>query len=304
MSQRPSHVAIQYSADGSRWIDYPVALANNGRATIHGLSNGTAYRFRLGANLGTIPSPTPHAHAEVGTATVAVTPRAERDTPTLVSVISTNRGFHLRWQPPAETARGGQAGRPAPNRVATSATVSGYLIRFSVDGGESWRSRVHHSRVPSTVLQGLPTGTHLVFQVAAIRGGARGAFGNSIVSGRLEPPSEPLGLQVTRRPVEFSKFTLDGKLLEQRRSLFDFVEWNRPANQSSMPIKNYIVETSLDGLTWTTHSRPARPETRHFGVGRAFEVAIDPPNGSGRYFVRVAAETAVGIGRFAVLEVD
>ena len=70
-----------------------------------------------------------------------------------------------------------------------------------------------------------------------------------------------------------------------------------------MPIKNYIVEMSLDGLTWTTHSRPTRPETRHLGVGRAFEVAIDPPNGSGGYFVRVAAETTAGIGRFAVLKV-
>ena len=298
---RPSHVAIQYSADGSNWIDYPVALANSGRATVYGLSNGTAYSFRLSANLGTIPSRIPWT--ETGTTTAAVTPRAEHDSPTLVSAVATDRGFRLRWQPPAESAPNVQAGRPTPGRVRPNVIGSGYQIRFSADGGVTWRSRMHHSQVPQTVLRGLPTGTHLVFQVAAIRGGARGAFGNSIVSGRLEPPSEPLGLQVTRRPVEFSRFTLDGKLLEQRRSPFDFVEWNNPAKLSSMPIKNYIVEMSLDGLTWTTHSRPTRPETRHLGVGRAFEVAIDPPNGSGGYFVRVAAETTAGIGRFAVLKV-
>jgi hypothetical protein len=298
---QPSHVAIEYSADGGAWITYPVAAANDGTATIHGLANGTAYRFRLVANLGPIPAPP--AWARIGTATSSVTPRSQRDAPSLTSVVAAEHGFHLRWRSPAASGPADKSGRPIVIPGRTAPPIVGYAIQVSRDSGVTGQTHFHRSQVPQAVLRGLPDGVHLVFRVAAIRGRTTGDYGNPVLAARLRPPSEPLALQVTRQPLEYSVFDMAGKLLEQRRSPFDFVAWNAPAKQSGLPIKNYVVEVSLDGLTWTTHSRPSRPETQCLGVSRTFEVAIEPVNGTGRYFVRVAAETAAGVGRFAVLEV-
>jgi hypothetical protein len=209
-----------------------------------------------------------------------------------------SRGVHLRWQSP-DAAGDGRSHLPGQRPVAR---ITRFMIAISSDGGVTWQMRVHRSPVPATVLRGLPDGVHHIFRVAAFRGAAVDGFGNSKLAINLVPPSSPVELQVTRRPVFLTVLDINGGPPRVIRSPNDFVTWKAPERSGGKPVQNYIVQYSTDRVTWTTHSRPVHPGASHGGWGgwlQGREVAISPPAGDGAYWVRVAAETAVGRGAFA-----
>jgi hypothetical protein len=145
---------IQYSGDnGANWIPFADGTSTATSTTVTGLTNGTAYVFRVAARSANGLSSFSPASAP------AVTPLAPASAPAITSISSGDSLVNLSWTTPN--------GNGSP--------ISGYAVEYSSNGGTSW-TRVTVGNVNATTVTGLGNGTTYIFRVAALNGAGTGLF--------------------------------------------------------------------------------------------------------------------------------
>jgi len=144
--------------------------------TVTGLTNGTAYTFRVAAvnGLGT---------GVYSTASAAVTPGLA-SAPTGLTATAGNAQASLTWTAP--TDNGGSA-------------ITDYSVQFSSNSGSTWTTVSRTASTTATqVVSGLTNGTAYVFRVAGINANGTGTY--TAASGSVTPASA----SVPGAPTNFS----------------------------------------------------------------------------------------------------
>jgi hypothetical protein len=158
LAQTPiTDYTVQYSSNGgSTWTTFSDSTSTATSATVTGLTNGTAYVFRVAAVNGA-------GAGSYSTASSSVTPIGPPAAPTNVTVMgSGNTWIEIAWSAPA--SNGGSA-------------VTDYVIQYSSDSGATWTS---YSDTTSTVLGvtvfDLLSATTYLFRVAAVNAAGTGPY--------------------------------------------------------------------------------------------------------------------------------
>jgi large repetitive protein len=150
---------IQRSTDGLTWTVVSDPMSTTTTSVVHGLTNGTSYRFRVGA-----------VNAAGGGAWSATARAAPRWTPTapisLRAAVAPTRGVgsgqvKLTWKLPHST---------------NGAAVRDYLLQRSVDGKHWTTIRDGVSTTRTRIVTGLRNGTSYRFHIAAVNGVGRGTW--------------------------------------------------------------------------------------------------------------------------------
>ena len=133
------------------------------RLTLTGLTNGTAYVFRVAAtsSVGTGP---------VSDASAAITPLPDRPGhPQLVSARPAKGAATVSWLAPASDGGG---------------AVTGYRVQYSTDG-TTWKPVTHTGTSTTQKVTGLVDGTSYRFRVAAINAAGAGSFTTTVTAGSV-----------------------------------------------------------------------------------------------------------------------
>jgi 5-hydroxyisourate hydrolase-like protein (transthyretin family) len=165
---------VQYSSNsGASWTSASATFHSSTatQQTVTGLTDGTAYLFRVAAinayGTGSYSDPSS-----------PVTPQADLPgKPTNVSAVAGNNQATVSWTAPADN--GGSA-------------ILGYDVEKSDDGGATWQptsSTFHSDTATTQTVSGLTNGTAYVFRVAAINAKGTGSYSNP--SAPVTPSSTP-----------------------------------------------------------------------------------------------------------------
>jgi titin len=206
---------VEQSTDGG--VTWTTAIANTGSigttATVTGLTNGTTYAFRV-----TAINP---AGNGVASSTATATPGTTSTAPTAVTVTAGDQLLNVSWTAPASTG---------------GAAISGYRVQVSTDAGVTWTTAIANTSSAGTTatVGGLTNGVTYQVRVAAITVNGVGADstpGSGVPRG---VPSAPTAVTLTP-----GNGTID-------------LAWTAPASNGGSTITGYQVETSTDGVNWTT----------------------------------------------------
>jgi titin len=207
---------VQFSSNGgSSWTTFSDGTSTATSTTVTGLTNGTAYVFRVAAvnAIGT---------GSYSSASSSITPTSGNTVPlqpTAPVVSSGNAQTPLTWTAPSN---GGSA-------------ITDYLVQFSSNGGSTWTTFSDGtSTATSTTVTGLTNGTAYVFRVAAVNAIGTGLY--SSASNSITPATVPSA------PTNLTRIEGLGNIS---------VSWTAPANNGA-PITDYIEQYSTDQSTWTT----------------------------------------------------
>ena len=207
---------VEYTSDNG--VTKPV-FADGTRATtgaeVTGLTNGTAYKFRVKA--------VNEASISGGTATnwsVAMTPFTSPGKPSAPSGTAGNEQVLLTWTAPEN---GGSA-------------ITSYVVDYSANDGATWAS-VTTSSSPSHTVTGLQNGYSYIFRVTAQ---------NAAGAGSVSDDSQA----VTPRTVP----STPAAPTAEARNASALVSWSAPSDGGSA-ITDYEVQFSFNnGSSWTTFS--------------------------------------------------
>ena len=242
---------IETSTAGGPWT---VSTANTGTpttsATLTGLTNGTAYQFRVSAinPAGTGPTSDPSA---------TTTPRTTPGAPTGVTGTPADQQVQLSWTAPASDG---------------GAAISGYQIETSTAGGP-WTTAIANTGTPTTsaTLTGLTNGTAYQFRVSAINPAGTG------------PTSDP-SATTTPRTTPGAPTGVTGTPADQQVQL----SWTAPASDGGAAISGYQIETSTAGGPWTVSTANTGTPTTSAtltgltnGTAYQFRVSAINPAGTG-----------------------
>jgi titin len=205
---------VEQSGDGG--VTWTTAIADTASiattATVSGLSNGSAYSFRVSAiNVAGVG-----AASTVASATPATTAAA----PTALAATAGDTSVSLNWTAPANTG---------------GSTITGYLVEMSADAGVTWSTAVANTAtsVPGATVTGLTNGTVYEFRVSAITGAGTGTASTVASATPFGVPSVPLSVVVTAGVGELA------------------VSWSAPASNGGSAVTGFQVSTSVDGgVTW------------------------------------------------------
>jgi hypothetical protein len=170
---------IQYSSDsGSTWATFSDGSSTNTQTTVTGLTNGTAYLFRVAAvsSVGT---------GNYSTASAAVTPVGAPTAPTGASATGGNRQITAAWTAPSNNG---------------GAAITGYVIQYKQTSASTWST---YGTVPDSpaVIAGLVNGAEYVVRVAAVNNrnftGPYSTQSNAVYPGRVAVA--PTSLSITSR---------------------------------------------------------------------------------------------------------
>jgi titin len=245
---------VEFSADGgSSWSTFADATSTATSATVTGLTNGTEYSFRVAA--------VNAAGQGAFSAQVSATPRTVPGAPTGLNATPGSTQVVLDWTAPV--SNGG-------------ASISDYVVEFSVDG-TSWSTFDDAtSAVMSATVTGLANGTEYSFRVSAVNAAGQGAASATITatpSAVVPVPDAPTGLTATPGSTQVA------------------LSWTAPAATGGAAISDYLVEFSVDGgSSWSTFADATSAVTSATVTGLA--------NGTA-YTFRVAAVNAAGQGAFS-----
>ena len=157
---------IEKSTDGSTWTTAATTSARE--FTVTGLTNGTAYRFRVSAeNAAGTGAP--------AQASSTVTPSAKAASPTGVIAAPTDGAIALTWTAPTDTG---------------GSTLTGYVVEQSTDGGVTWTTAAT-TAIPSTTLTGLTNGTTYSYRVRANNSIGSGAASTVATTTPFTTPGAP-----------------------------------------------------------------------------------------------------------------
>jgi titin len=206
---------VEYSSDsGTTWTPFADGTSTSTSATVTGLSNGTAYIFKVAAV------------NEVGTGSFSsnsgsVTPANTPDAPTGVSGTAGNAEVSLTWSAPA--GDGGSA-------------ITDYEVEYSPDSGTTWTPFADGtSTTTSATVTGLSNGTAYIFKVAAVNEVETGSFSSN--SGSVTPATTP------DAPTNLSGFWAHSLQID--------ISWAAPLNDGGSAITDYEVEESINGGLWS-----------------------------------------------------
>lgn len=254
---------IQYSTDGTTWTVFTDTVSTSTSATVTGLTNGTAYTFRVAAinSAGT---------GTYSVASSAVTPYTTPGTPTSVVATSGNGQVSLSWTAPA--SNGGSA-------------LIQYRVQYAPQGSDdysTWSSSIATLSTSTTyVVTGLTNGTSYKFRVAANNAAGNGSY--STASSATTPfttSNAPTGLTTTNGDAQIA------------------LSWTAPASNGGDPISDYVVQySSNSGSSWTTFSDSVSTSTSLTvtgltnGTAYVFRVAAVNAAGTGTYSATSSSAT-------------
>ncbi len=248
---------IERSTDRTAWTTVADGESTATTYTDRGLSGGTSYWFRVSAKnaVGTGPASTD----------VQAVPIAFPAAPTgLTAAVAPAAGVgpgevKLSWIAPSSNG-----GSP----------IWDYLIERSTDG-TTW-SPVNDGVSTNTTytVSGLSNGTPYWFRVSA-----RNSLG-------VGPPTEPASATPATLPAAPSGLTAAVAPAPGVGSGEAKLTWTAPSGNGSA-ITDYVIESSLDGTTWSPLADPVSPTTGHTVVNLI---------GGTSYRFRVAAKNSVGTG--------
>ena len=245
---------VESSVDGTTWTTVDDGVSTATTYTVGGLTNGTGYRFRVFAKnvVGTGPS----------SLTVEATP---------VWVPGTLGGLTASTAPAVGVGSGQVKltwNAPADNGAA----VTDYVVESSVDG-TTWTTVDDGVSTAATyTVSGLTNGTRYSIRVSAKNGVGLGPWSQVVEATPVAVPAAPSGLTAVA--------PITGLGTQARLS------WNAAADNGA-PITDYVIQSSVDGTTWTTVND---------GVSTATTYTVNGLINALRYSFRVAAKNAVGIG--------
>ena len=210
-----SDYVVQYRTDvvGSIWTTFNDGVGVGTTATVTGLTNGTAYRFRVAAFTG------------VGTGTysseVTETPRAVPSAPTGLSGVPGNARVVLTW-----TAA-----------VANGAAVTDYIVEFKTVAAATWSTFSDGTSTATTAtVTNLQNGTEYLFRVSAVNSVGSGSASSQVGPYTpAMPASAPTGLTPT-----FGNGAVS-------------LSWTAPGSNGGSAITDYAVEYKTPAAaTWST----------------------------------------------------
>ncbi|MEI7943576.1 MAG: fibronectin type III domain-containing protein [Actinomycetes bacterium] len=189
--------------------------------------------------------------------TATATPAALSGAPLLMNATGGDARATLTWS--------------APNSSG-GATISGYVIEQSLILG-SWSTAVGNTNSASTtyVVSGLTNGTTISFRVRAITSAGPG---NPSAGLTVTPYASPSAVQ--------NLVAIGGAQSVQ-------LTWDQPGTLGGSTMSSYLVERSLDGVTWTNGvTRTVTPSAATTGINYTYSALT---NGQ-LYYFRITATTA------------
>jgi hypothetical protein len=211
-----SDYTIQYSSDsGATWTTFSDTVSATASVTVTGLTNGTAYVFRVAAT-------NPAGLGAYSTSSAARTPVGAPGVPTNVAGVAASAQVSLTWTAPV--SNGGSA-------------ITDYIIQYSSNSGSTWTTFADTvSTTTSVTVTGLTNGTSYVFHVAAKNAAGTGSYSTN--SSSLIPFTLP------NAPTSVSAAT------GARQSN---VTWTAPASNGGSAITGYAIRYSTNnGSTWSS----------------------------------------------------
>jgi titin len=208
---------IEHSTDGVTWTTVNDGVSADPWYTVGGLTNGTEYRFRVGAK---------NAAGVGDWAELRATPRWSPATTTGVTaevVPSPGVGsgqVKLRWTAPPDNG----------------AAITDYIIRYATNAFASQWTDVNDgvSTATSYTIGGLIDGTRYFFRVYAVNAVGQG-FSEPVPATPLGPLAAPGGLAAAVAPA-------DGVSSGEVK-----LTWTGSDGSAT----DYKIERSIDGATWT-----------------------------------------------------
>ncbi len=225
----------------------PAASSGTGTSkVVTGLTNGTAYTFRVAA-VNAVGTGTPSA------ASSAVTPRTVPGAPTGVSAVPGNAQVTVNWTAPAST--GGSA-------------ITGYVVTPFI-GATAQTPAASSGTGTSKVVTGLANGTAYTFRVAAVN--AAGTGSASAASDPVTPATTPGTPSAVAATAGIAQAT---------------VSWAAPASNGGSPITGYVVTPYIGATAQTPVSSPGTGTSRVVtgltsGTAYTFRVAAVNAVGTG-----------------------
>ena len=240
---------IESSTDGTSWTTVSDGVSTATTFTMSGLTNGTTYRFRVTAqNAVGVGSPS---------AIVSATPAWLPAAPTgLVAAVApgtpgvSSGEVRLTWTAPSN---GGAA-------------ISDYAIQSSTNG-ISWTTIDDGvSTTPMYTVTGLTDGRAYAFRVAATNSVGTGPWSANVVATPRGRPAAPIDLTAAVPPAA-------GVGSGEVR-----LTWAAPPVGSA--ITDYVIERSVDGISWTTVD-DGNLDGNHVHGDRAHQRHVVPLPGGG-----------------------
>jgi titin len=249
---------IEYSTDGSSWGRIVDGVSTATTSTVTMLTNGTRYSFRVAAV------------NEVGdgdwSTTMDATPAWKPGAPTgLTAAVAPAEGVgsgqvKLTWDAPVDDG---------------GADITDYIIQFRRVGTTGWFGKNDGESADTTALVGAFTnGTRYEFRILAWNAVGVGLFSGTVQATPLWTPTAPTGVTTAVVPAA-------GVGSGQVK-----LTWCAPEDDGGQ-LTDYVIEQSLDGVTWTT----ANDE-----VSTATTSTVSGLTNGAKYTFRVAAKNSVGIG--------
>jgi len=253
---------LEYRTGGGAWQSAgEVAASTAGTpSAVSGLTNGTAYEFRVSAKnaLG------------VGASDIAgpATPREPADAPQNLQAVSGTGEIQLSWEAPADD--GGTA-------------IVDYEIQRSTNAGGSWTPVVDAvETATAATIPNLVNGVQYRFRVRALTAG--GSLAGAWTE--MDADVEPLGLATAPQNLtaDPAQDAVGGRI---------DLAWTAPSETGGRPVTGYVIEygdaTDSQNIVWENQI--------NVGVITAYQVeGLDPGS---PYVFRVAAVTAEGQGAWA-----
>ena len=211
---------VQYSSDGTTWTTFTDSVSSTASCTVTGLTNGTAYTFRVAAvNAGGAGS--------YSVVSAAVTPFTTPDAPTVVAGVAGNTQVVVSWTAPANN--GGSA-------------IIQYQVSYAPQGTDSYgtwsTATATQSSGATFTVTGLTNGTSYKFKVAATNAAGDGSYSTSSSAvTAYTTPGAPTAVTGTAGEGEVA------------------LSWSSPASNGGNSITDYIIQySSSNGASWTTFS--------------------------------------------------
>ena len=217
---------VERSTDGGLTWATATTTSTTG-AVLSGLSNGTAYAFRVIA--------VNAAGSGAPSAPVTATPAAAPGAPTSLVLVSGDGQIALSWSAPSNDG---------------GASISSYRVEISSDGGTSWAIAASAVTARNFLVVGLTNGTPYQFRVTATNMIGAGASATSSVSATPVTTSSA--------PTNLVSVSGNGQVS---------LSWVAPVSNGGASITSYVVELSRDGgRTWLSGPTSATPSVTVTGL--------------------------------------
>jgi hypothetical protein len=243
---------VESSTDsGSSWSTVVADTASASTAyTATSLTNGTEIDFRVSAinSVGTGSA----------SSSTSATPRTTPGQPTALAGTPGNGEVSLSWTAPESTG---------------GASISGYTVESSTDGGSNWSTSIADTGTSSTsaVVDGLSNGTVATFRVSAVNVAGTGSASDVETATPRTTPGQPTSLAATEGNTQVE------------------LSWSAPTSDGGSAVTGYKVQQSTNsGLAWSTVVADTGSTSTSYTVSSLANGAT--------YSFRITAVNAAGTG--------